>query len=290
MIQQYLPTEDTIVASLVVENIGTTLNKTQKDSVNYIQYYDETEDPPITALDVKLYSITNLPNNFARVPKHSIFSAITCIPTDTPDMRHVYVNHKESDSVFNRLQVSTNVMKGSNLNFFNSRTSSSNTSETKNSIFTNDVPIASRIFQNAVGNLTDSPEFDGIANNPQSITKAKMIDVLGDSLHAALLTKIATERIKTPDETEDIIDVTMNVLSNLKHISRKTIVSTIDNTNTHMNKDTVKIGMIMKFMSSLQTDARHPNEIVMNDAIKREIALEVDKRVDAYYERVKNNY
>lgn len=82
--------EQSIFAQLLIKKKKTQPTKFQKateDTPLIYKYF--TNERPLTSIDSADYSITNLPDTVAYVPKNSIFKNVILIRSSSPDFRHI---------------------------------------------------------------------------------------------------------------------------------------------------------------------------------------------------------
>nr|DBA13075.1 TPA: hypothetical protein [Oryctes rhinoceros nudivirus] len=82
--------EQSIFAQLLIKKKKTEPTKFQKATENTPLIYKYfTSERPLTSIDSADYSITNLPDTVAYIPKNSIFKNVILIRSSSPDFRHI---------------------------------------------------------------------------------------------------------------------------------------------------------------------------------------------------------
>nr|WDA64596.1 hypothetical protein PIFADJLK_00026 [Oryctes rhinoceros nudivirus] len=82
--------EQSIFAQLLIKKKKTEPTKFQKATENTPSIYKYfTSERPLTSIDSTDYSITNLPDTVAYIPKNSIFKNVILIRSSSPDFRHI---------------------------------------------------------------------------------------------------------------------------------------------------------------------------------------------------------
>lgn len=83
-------------ATLHVSKKETTLSEYQKATQNYPSIYKYYTDEPITKIDAKKYTITNITDDLAYIPQDSVFKNITTYFADQPDIRLIPITNQQS--------------------------------------------------------------------------------------------------------------------------------------------------------------------------------------------------
>lgn len=269
--------EQSPFAELIIEQKKPETSKFQESTKRLYSYYDGT---PLTVVPVDNYTITNLPDTIAQIPKNSIFDQIKSINPDDPDFRFVKIStiRESVDLKPSVMPQFTNltVAKQTNDN------SSNKIPLQRRNIFVDDLRILNvaddpELSFNTLGETLEDPRFE-------NLTLPLEIASLNSELLPQIVKCISSTNtdISNENQTEP---VTENVKDIIKYISRKagvddaTLSAVLSGKNTSKNEKTITVHVIKQFIQNQYKDDEIPR---LSDLTKDTIADVIKTFVTTY--------
>lgn len=257
-------------ARLVVKKAAARTDRFQESTKNYFPYYDIEEK--LTESNPLDYTVENLPCTVYSLPKGSIFDKITFMPHDLPDFRVVPVEGSKPSKINASMNASTPnapaiVKTGPPTTFANRNNRA--------------YPVFRTSIAGNESSTEDTSDSDvqrlaelGLGHNPLALDVTAVKTFLG--------TDYTTVEISLADGSSNYSDrrTKVSVMANASQhltVPKPTVRAVLSAKNTHLNKDTLKVGILYTLITSMDDTivARVSNELavklaeVINNAVDR---------------------
>lgn len=254
---------------LVVKKAAARTDRFQESTKNYFPYYDIGDK--LTEPNPMDYTIENLPNTVYSLPKGSIFDKITFLPNDLPDFRVVPVEGSKRSKINNAS--STNGTPTPVIVETRPPTTFTNRGNKGYPIFK--VSAVDNADSASLGDTsdTDIERLLELGSKPLALDETAVKRFVGTD-YTALEIMLVDGSINYNDQrTKESV---MAKASKYLTVPRATVHAVLSGKNQHLNKDTLKVGILYTLITSMD------NTIVsrVSDDVANKLATLTNNAVD----------